>query len=1443
MKHSHIPIERRFAEPGTEQLSDPDYQTWLGSHYRIHTIGWTEILSQMRTIILGEAKCGKTHEFKQQVAKLNGQGKFAFFLPLEQLHEHAVDEVLSHEEDQSLSNWLQQPKNEAWFFLDAVDELKLRDGSFNIALRKLDKKIGTMKALAHIFVSCRPADWNNHLDIEKFKQHFPPQEVQTEVRQSVPAEVVTDDQILNEFFLPSVITDERDNSSKQDIKPSVLVMLPLAPDEAMKFANLYDSEKAKGLKEEIDNRDIWPLFQTPSDIIDGMAQIEKAGKLGSLKDQILSGIEYKLREPPDKKGKQLLSPKKAIYGAERLALSLFLMKRSSFALDKSSSQNDQIDAADVLNDWTQQEVQELLRRGLFDLSGINAVRFHHRSTQEFLAAQRFKTLISKGLNLREVKQLLFRESCGEGVIIPSMEPVAAWLSLCNDDILTEVKNRKLELLFRQGFPVSMPIGVRKEFLRHYVYSYQGEDWRGLRISNDDAARLGDSELEQTVKELWPVAYSGYDTRELILKLIWLTPLPSCTYISINAAFDTNLPILHRTFASRAVLAAGTDEQKRELGQALLIGQWPDELVHSIIPDLYPSILNLNEMVELAKKTNEVEGMVTGLGYALYTLFRHKDMSIVQMRQLRTAFTKMVWENRDEDWQGSQFKSTYDHFIAAIIAGCARDTESASTDEDSDWAWSTAVAFHSNERNRSIVTNEEIELIKSRLADEIPLRKAYFWASLHVMDKLNPTNGSWMRYLRVAHHDSDLITITKSDIHWLLEALDVTSRQEQRPVAFHALIDIWKTTGDDEIIDEIRSRTSDLPDLEEKLENNINPPTRPHPTLDRRTEKRPIEPNEEEKRLADWDNWRREVQNNPSMMLAEDRKDVTLRNLFLWLHSNVRNDLSMCYWDTIQVREAFSDDFLQLVRPVLAEIWRQTNPKLWSERQPDHRSIDLSTWSYALAAVACEADQPNWADGLTEEEAELAARIAMLEIYGFAAYLPNLEKAHPNAVSNVVIRELSSQFLQMSESGKCPLVHDLKIYGTDFIKKEAACWLGKNLNEWPKEMSNDIRNALIDSIELIIEFCGKDIIVAAKAITKQKLTYQNFVAEDRVAWLHALVLLDPRAGCRSVLEATEGQEDEDQSSNGILIFGVIFGDLWSSRTKPNFSSLPVEEHSNLLFKLVRRAYEVVSPSSDIQHTKPYSPGIRDCAQDARKYLFNCLVKFDCVHTHGALLTLSESDNFAHWKDRLRQLAVEMAARLSEHEPMSIHEFRSLDQECNLMPTDNQSIHNVMLNRLDDFFHFVEESEYSNKLTLQRIDKERELRRNIASWLNERSCGAYTVNQEAVKVGERRTDIRLTSTHRDIETTIELKLEDKRYRWSGSKLEKALRCQLAENYLSHERCRSGCLLICMRQNKKWRNPSNGALMDLTETVKWLQGIANEIMQERPLLIAVKGLDLSG
>ena len=1447
-ENDHIPVERKFAEPPADQLRDQGHQRWLDSYYTSSSIGWSDVLPGMRTVVLGEAKCGKTHEFRHQVESFKQKGEFAFFLPLEQLHDQDIEVVLTVEDEDSLSTWLQQTEKEAWFFLDAVDELRLRDGSFKIALRKLQRVIGKKAPLAHIFVSCRPADWNLHLDGSDFLQYFPMPIPRKAEKPEVPQEEGFWAPIQRERIITTERVNESDEQSKEETKPRVLVMQPLTQEQTIEFANQHDPKKAQGLREKIEKREVWHFFQTPADIMDGMALMTENGELGTLEEQISSGINYKLRDRHDRTGGQLLTLDKARSGAERLALALSLMKRRSLALQKASPDNEQLVVGDILSDWTTPEQRELLGRGIFDLSGINTVQFHHRSTHEFLAAKRLKKHISEGLPLSAVMDLLFDEIFGEQVVIPSMEPVAAWLALWNQDILREIKKRKPELLFKEGLPASLPIDVRKEILRCFVSSYQGDDWRGIDVTYNynDVARLGHSELGPIVEELWHTAYSGYDTRELLLQLIWLTPLPACAYLSFDAAFDTKLSLDHRIYACRGVLAAGASEQKQGLGQVLLNEEWGAQLVYRIIPDLYPGSLRTDEIVALAKKTKEIPNTVDGLGFALYSLIHREEVGIEQVRSLRAVFTKEVWANRRDDCDTYRCHSAFDHFTDAILAACARDMDIASPEEISDWTWSAAIALRFGERQESIIARKDTERICSRIKEDVRLREAYFWASLSMADELEPGRDPWYRYAwEIKLHDSVLGEMSVADIPWLFKALEETTQEDRRPVAFFALMDVWRATRDDGISEGVRSRISDIPELIKELEKYMKPPPSSQSRkLDRKYEKlKKKQKRKEKKRLAGWESWRLEIQRDPKGILDQEKKKNTLWNLFKWLRLNRDPGNSWNCWNANKILEAFSREFMQLLKPVLGEFWRETNPRLWSEREAENRNSYPVNWLQALMAVSCEADDPDWADKLTEDEAKLATRISMLELNGFASYFPALEKAKPDAVCEVIIGELAAQISLMPESGECPLLHTLNFYGTDKIKKEVANFLGKALADWPCEMTDQIRDALGYSAGLIADFGSVATVKTASSHATHHLKKADFTIEDKAAWLRTLMALDTADGCRHVLQETTDLEDETDASDAVLIFGTVFGGRYNTGSRPDFSSMSIEERADILFQLVIHAFEVVHPSSDIRHDGVFSPGARDHAEGARSFLFEQLVELGGQQTHAKLLRLAGMDNFAHMKDRLRQMAIEVAAKASEPSPMPLDVFRSLDEEQNLIPTDNRSIHNVLLNRMNDFFHFVKESEFSPQETLQRIEKEPELRRYIANWLNEHSRDAYTVNQEAVKKGEKETDIRLTSSYKDIESTIELKLDDKCYRWSGSQLEDALRNQLVGKYLSHKRCRSGCLLICMRERRKWENPYNRKKMNLTETVDWLQGIADEIMKENPeLLVSVRGLDLS-
>jgi hypothetical protein len=183
-----------------------------------------------RVIVLAEGKSGKTHEFQLQTENRRAQGQEAFFFPLEQLHDNAVEDVLSPSDETKLNLWMSGTTGKpAWFFLDAVDELKLRDGSFQAALRKLHRVVSSKASFTHIFISCRPADWNYQIDLNEVTTIFPlDQKERQQVKHDDPDEVFRKTLTRSDSPAPETEKEEAVRTLER-----IAILLPLSPEQTM----------------------------------------------------------------------------------------------------------------------------------------------------------------------------------------------------------------------------------------------------------------------------------------------------------------------------------------------------------------------------------------------------------------------------------------------------------------------------------------------------------------------------------------------------------------------------------------------------------------------------------------------------------------------------------------------------------------------------------------------------------------------------------------------------------------------------------------------------------------------------------------------------------------------------------------------------------------------------------------------------------------------------------------------------------------------------------------------------------------------------------------------------------------------------------------------------------------------------------------------------------
>jgi hypothetical protein len=342
----------------------------------------------------------------------------------------------------------------------------------------------------------------------------------------------------------------------------------------------------------------------------------------------------------------------------------------------------------------------------------------------------------------------------------------------------------------------------------------------------------------------------------------------------------------------------------------------------------------------------------------------------------------------------------------------------------------------------------------------------------------------------------------------------------------------------------------------------------------------------------------------------------------------------------------------------------------------------------------------------------------------------------------------------------------------------------------------------------------------------------------MVWLRGVFRFAPNRGI-AVLEAGLASTPEPERATQAR---AALAGICGERGSVGLDLASLSERAAVLGALVRIAYEFVRPADDQQHEGAYSPNARDEAERARAFLLSALLDTPGAEAQRILLDLSASPLFAQIPDRLRLLARERAAKDAERPPLTPAECVALEKQYEAPPHDRDGLFEVMVDRLDDLAIDISDHDFTDRRTLQTITEEVEMQRTLARRLEGMARGAYTVTRETEVADAKRTDIRLAAVRGDQKATVEIKIADKG--WSVAELEHALREQLFGQYLRHDSCKAGCLLLTFNGTKKhWEHPETGTPMSFADVVGHLAALARAIEAEQnyAVRLGVRGLDL--
>jgi len=367
----YIELNRQFTPVPESNESTEENQTLLDWGH-LKSKSWDDLEQEFRCVILAEAGAGKTEELKQRADFLKQQGKPAFFILIEDI-ETDFQNAFEIGDQADFQSWLESTQ-EAWFFLDSVDESRLKEPrTFEKALCHFAKAISNGVHRAHIYISSRPYSWRASED-RKAMDKF--------------------------LFHPLAGKTEADDSSGQSEPQSAIsiyLLRPLNRDQIQHFCNVCNGNNVNQVLEEIERANLWSLAERPFDLEAILVKWEKHQVLEGRLELLRFIIKKRLDDShnTNRSQRQTLNLEKAKQGARRLAAAVILTGQVNLNVQENPHNKPGIEPTEILHEWEPDDVRALLERGIFNDVIYGAVRFRNRDVRELLAAEWFHYLLSR----------------------------------------------------------------------------------------------------------------------------------------------------------------------------------------------------------------------------------------------------------------------------------------------------------------------------------------------------------------------------------------------------------------------------------------------------------------------------------------------------------------------------------------------------------------------------------------------------------------------------------------------------------------------------------------------------------------------------------------------------------------------------------------------------------------------------------------------------------------------------------------------------------------------------------------------------------------------------------------------------------------------------------------------------------------------------------------
>nr|WP_225777697.1 hypothetical protein [Pseudomonas sp. Marseille-Q3773] len=1231
-----VPITRHFRLiPDAYQKDDqPLGELWLGAS-RSENQTWEKLFTEYRVVILAEAGAGKTHELKWAAHHLRNQGKAAFFIRIEDLSDN-FETAFEIGTAKEFSTWLSGTE-EAWFFLDAMDELQLTEArGFEQAMHHFARQVWPASQRAHVYISSRPYAWRPQRDRALLEQLLPFSSQTTSLATSGDEDPAEDTDVAVDHYTPQ---------SADAALPALRLyqLTPLSDADVQLFAHHSGVPDAALFVAELERVNLTVLARLPFDLRDLIGSwndvFELANRLTILQQSISRQLEDTIGKLPT------LTQTRLVEGVELLAIGVALTGRSSLQLQESAS-DAAIKPSTLLPDWSCAELEALLTCGVFGAPVYGEVRFRHREIRELLAARWISKRLGHEANRSEIESWIFRRQYEQTVLSVRLRPLLPWLVLLDERIRNRVTRDYPDVVLEGGDAAVLPLAARTKTLKRVIEQITDENSMFRGLDNDAIVRIAGPDLEALTLQLIE-QHANHDAAIFILgRLAWQGKMYRCVEPLARIAVESGRGLYARIVSVRAVAALSNAQYFLQLWKNILVGEGsvPRGVVSELIayaPSQRESVdLILQTLVRCGKQDRyNSSGLTSSLSDFVKKLALGAEANALDL-QHGFAEGLLGLLNKKPHIEGGVCAVSKEYqWLMPVALLCVENLIKA---RDLAALSSTSLTLLSTVPALLMWHDADILEARKTFGLLVPqwteLNDALFWWTVAESRKQSGKAGQSLRDDWPVTWPGHFWSFDEASFSRTLGWISQRPLEDDQYLALARTYRTYKEYGQPQPwLDQLLNATRDHAGLQASLHAWLNPkpdPTTLHYQAEERKHKHRYAQQQKQQR-KDWDAFVSHVRLNPGIVRQPPGlKPTEFSQIQFHLMEHIREGKGLHKrseggnWSAL-IPE-FGAEVAEAYRDAATAFWRAYHPRTRSEGASPN-SIPVAV-IFGLAGLDIELESESTITRLTDDEAQAALRYALWEINGFPHWFEALCRLHPLAVGNVLQPEIQWELLNTApEQNAYYVLHDL-VYHAPGLHRTIA----RALYDWLSE-HQVVNHDCLNYCRVIMAAGGLPAAEIAQ-LAANKISAPSTPSQLLPVWHAVRVHADPYMALQPLKQAFRSQSTLKAGQ-----FGEIFSVALLGGRREIVQSSGSFHTPSLLKELYVLVHRGVRASDDLNraNTGVYSPTLRDDAQDARERLFGLLSELPKEATYRTILELSEKHPEPRFRAYMRSAALQRA----------------------------------------------------------------------------------------------------------------------------------------------------------------------------------------------------------